>query len=154
MNIMNDMNNQFNDMLFNFNHMNNMNNMNHMDNFNNNINELDNPYDGYIKGNMFVNLYKPYKNYRPIRLVPNNEQAEMLLEVNKLEFASHEIRLYLDNFPNDQKMISKFNEYRKMTNEAIDRYQRKYGPLLESDLSNPNLFSWQATPWPWEMEGR
>ena len=150
MNIMNDMNNEYNDMLFNF----NMNNIKNLDNYNNDITELDNPYDGYIKGNMYVNLYKQYKNYRPIRLVPNNEQAEMLLEVNKLEFASHEIRLYLDNFPNDQKMISKFNEYRKMTNEAIDRYQRKYGPLLESDLSNPNLFSWQATAWPWEMEGR
>ena len=150
MNIMNDMNNEYNDMLFNF----NMNNIKNLDNYNNDITELDNPYDGYIKGNMYVNLYKQYKNYRPIRLVPNNEQAEMLLEVNKLEFASHEIRLYLDNYPNDQRMISKFNEYRKMTNDAIDRYQRKYGPLLESDLSDPSFFSWQATAWPWEMEGR
>lgn len=119
----------------------------------NNKNELDNPYNGYINGNLFPNLYNQYKNYRPIRLIPNNEQAELLLNVNQLEFASHELRLLLDNYPNDMTMIRKFNEYRNMANDAIKKYESKYGPILESDLSNPNLFSWQATTWPWEMEG-
>jgi len=133
----------------------NMNNMNIGINLNSNPNaNLENPYNGYMKGNMFTNLYKPYKNYNPVKLIPNNEQAELLLNVNQLEFAAHELKLYLDNYPNDTMMIRKFNEYRKMANDAINEYQEKYGPLLETDLSDPNLFSWQATSWPWEMEGK
>lgn len=125
-----------------------------MNNINLDINsKLENPYEGYMRGNMFTNLYDPYKNYRPVRLIPNNEQAELLLNVNQLEFASHELRLLLDIYPDDANMIRKFNEYRRMANEAIENYESKYGPLLESDLSNPNLFSWEETAWPWEMEG-
>ena len=30
-----------------------------------NTNDLDKSYPGYLKGNMFKNLYDPYKNYKP-----------------------------------------------------------------------------------------
>lgn len=113
---------------------------------------LETPYEGYIKGNMFKNLYVPYKNFKPYRLVPNNEQAEMLLNINQLQFAAHEIRLYLDNFPNDSDMIRKFNEYTRMYNDAVNRYQNMYGPIKSNALSDENLFSWVVTSWPWEME--
>ena len=117
-----------------------------------NPNVLETPYEGYIKGNMFKNLYVPYKNFKPYRLVPNNEQAEMLLNINQLQFAAHEIRLYLDNFPNDSDMIRKFNEYTRMYNDAVNRYQNMYGPIKSNALSDENLFSWVVTSWPWEME--
>lgn len=114
--------------------------------------DLARPYEGYIKGNMFDNLYQKYKNYQPVRLVPNNEQAELLLNVNQLSFAAHEIRLYLDVFPNDKNMIRLFNQYQNKANEAIKAYEEKYGPILASSLSNTENFSWQAYSWPWEME--
>ena len=120
---------------------------------NNSMNkDLASPYEGYIKGNLYNNLYKQYKNYRPSKLAPNNEQAELLLNVNQLSFAAHEIRLYLDVYPNDTNMINLFNKYQQQANEAVKVYEQKYGPILQSSLSENNKFSWEAYAWPWEME--
>lgn len=128
-------------------------------NMNNNMNmnmttnkDLASPYEGYIRGNLFNNLYKQYKNYRPKRLAPNNEQAELLLNANQMSFAAHELRLYLDVHPNDTRMINLFNQYQKQSNDAIKAYEDKYGPILQNSVSGSNTFSWEAYAWPWEME--
>ena len=113
---------------------------------------LASPYEGFIRGNLYNNLYQQYKNYRPQRLVPNNEQAELLLNVNQTTFAAHEIRLYLDNYPNDTNMINLFNQYQKQASDAIKAYEKKYGPILQDSPSETNKFSWQAYSWPWEVE--
>lgn len=130
------------------------NNMNNDLNQNMNINNknLATPYEGYIRGNLFNNLYKQYKNYRPSKLMPNNEQAELLLNVNQMSFAAHEIRLYLDVNPNDTEMIKLFNQYQKQASDAIKAYEKKYGPILQDSPSQTNTFSWEAYAWPWEME--
>lgn len=109
-------------------------------------------YEGFLRGNLFNNLYEQYKNYRPVKLIPNNEQAELLLNVDQLTFATHELNLYLDVYPNDTNMIKLFNKYQEMANEAIKRYENKYGPLTLSVPSNTDTFSWEAYSWPWEME--
>ena len=110
------------------------------------------PYEAFIRGNLYNNLYQQYKNYRPAKLIPNNEQAELLLNVDQLTFATHELNLYLDIYPDNQMMIKLFNHYTKMANEAIERYEKKYGPLTVNAQSNLDAFSWQAYSWPWEME--
>ena len=124
--------------------------MNH--NMNTTNQNLATPYEGFIRGNLFNNLYEQYKNYRPRRLAPNNEQAELLLNVNQMSFAAHEIRLYLDVHPNDTKMINLYNQYQQQANNAIRTYEQKYGPILQNSLSEENNFSWEAYAWPWEME--
>lgn len=133
---------------------NNSMNQNNNSNMNQNMTNqnLATPYEGYIRGNLFNNLYQQYKNYRPKRLVPENEQAELLLNVNQMSFAAHEIRLYLDVHPNDTEMISLYNQYQQQANEAIKTYEQKYGPILQGSLSRENAFSWEAYAWPWEME--
>lgn len=120
----------------------------------NNYSNLENPNEGYIKGNMFKDLYDQYKGYSPIKLVPTSEQAEILLKINELEFASHELRLYLDVYPDNIDYINKFNEYRKKANDLTSIYEEKYGPLNWSALSQDNMFSWEAINWPWEMEDK
>ena len=40
--------------------------------------QLFNPNEGFIKGNLFSNLYSEYKNYKPQNLNPRNEQEKML----------------------------------------------------------------------------
>lgn len=128
-------------------------NMNQNTNMNMTTNQnLASPYEGYTRGNLYNNLYQQYKNYRPKRLVPNNEQAELLLNANQLSFAAHEIRLYLDVHPNDTNMISLYNQYQNQANEAIKTYEQKYGPILQNSLSASNTFSWEAYAWPWETE--
>lgn len=131
---------------------NNMPDNNNLNNMINNNQKLAGPYEGFIKGNLFNNLYNQYKSYRPTRLSPNNEQAELLLNVDQTTFAAHELKLYLDVYPNDTNMINLYNEYQKIASEQIKAYERKYGPLLADSPSANNSFSWEAYSWPWETE--
>ncbi len=154
------MNNNMNFNDFGYPDMNIFNNMmmpNQNQMMNNNQNSQNNQnimpiYEGYIKGNLFPDLYDQYLNYQPAKLIPNNEQAELLLNVNQTTFAAHELKLYLDIYPNDTNMIQLYNEYQKKASDAIKAYERKYGPILADSPSNTNDFSWEAYAWPWEME--
>lgn len=118
----------------------------------NTMNNQFNIREGYLRGNLYDSLYEPYKNYNPIKLIPNNEQADMLLNINDYTFAAHDIRLYLDVKPNDREMIKKYNDYQMKANMIIKEYQDKYGPIMMDSLSDDNVFSWSEYIWPWEME--
>ena len=34
-------------------------------------NKIIDPYEGFIRGNLFENLYDPYKNYKPQNFIVN-----------------------------------------------------------------------------------
>ena len=73
--------------------------MNNYDFMNNKIinNNLTGLYTGFIRGNMFSNLYNQYKDYQPMMINPDNEKEQYLLDLNQVQFAMHDINLYLDN---------------------------------------------------------
>lgn len=108
------------------------------------------PYDAYMNGNLYKNLYNGYKNYKVARLIPNNEQAELLLNLNQICFENQDIRLYLDVYPNDTEMINKYNENTMLIKELTRVYEDKYEPLNWTSLSSSDMFSWEETPFPWE----
>ena len=110
--------------------------------------------EGYLRGNMFRNLYNQYKNYEPAILRPTNEQEEMFLRMSEKEFAAHDLNLYLDLYPNDGNALDLFNKYRKEANRLMMEYEEKYGPILiSSDSLNTSPFLWQTLIFPWNMEG-
>ena len=112
---------------------------------------LFNPYQGLIRGNMFKNLYQPYKNERPYEIKPVNEQAKMLTDLDALEFAMIDLNLYLDVNPDDQRAIELYNKYRQENEELLKLYQDRFGPiLLNSDSLNNIPWMWDNRPWPWE----
>lgn len=118
---------------------------------NNNIPSLFSPEEGYNKGNLFSNLYSQYKNYTPKTLTASNEKEKLFLELSQTSFAAHELNLYLDMYPNDESMITLFNDYRERANNLIKEYETKYGPLsISSDNSNQSPFAWENEAWPWE----
>ena len=120
-------------------------------NMNMNNQNLFNPTEGFLKGNMFTNLYSQYKNYTPQRLNPKNEQERMLYELDSISFAAHELNLYLDMHPEDQSMVTLFNDYRRKLEELTKNYESMYGPLtVNSNEMENKTFSWTNTPWPWE----
>ena len=118
-----------------------------LDEFNNNnlntTSNMFNPYEGYMKGNSF-------KDYKPSKLITNSEQAELLLNLNQISFENQDIRLYLDIFPTDSKMINKYNENNKLIKKIMEDYEKKYGPLLCTSMSNLENFSWATYNFPWE----
>ena len=123
------------------------------------LRDLNNPtlfsdQEGFMKGNMFQNLYSPYKNYQPAQLTPRNEQEEMFLRMVEAEFAMHDLNLYLDLYPQDGNALNLFNQYRKKSNELRNAYEDKYGPILiNSNSLDTSPFLWQTQIFPWNMEG-
>ena len=127
------------------------NNLRNYQNNNYQNDNLFNPYEGLIRGNLFKNIYDPYKNQKPYTIKPMNDQAKMLTDIDSLEFALIDLNLYLDIYPDDKNAIELFNKYRNEQNELLNDYQNKYGPiLLNSDALNNMPWMWDNNPWPWE----
>lgn len=115
-------------------------------------NETLEPYEGFIKGNLFKNLYDPYKNYKLQQLNANNEREALLYQVMQYKFALIELNLYLDTNPNDKEAIELFNKYQRMEKQMCKQYESMYGPLtIDSEYLNNNNWVWNNSPWPWEV---
>lgn len=114
-------------------------------------NALYEPYNGFIRGNLFKNLYDPYKLNEPYEIKPMNDQAEMLTYIDSLGFSMIDLTLYLDIYPNDQNLINLFNQFRKERQNIVKEYESKYGPItLNSDSLNSYPWAWDNMPWPWD----
>ena len=131
-----------------YNYMNSLNEMNQS--MNKTQKAIAEPYEGFIRGNMFNNLYDQYKNYKPQELNPKNdrEYAKMLMQMYC--FAAHDLGLYLDVFPNDTNVIRQRAEYIRMYKEALMQYENSFGPITKESIMLENNWSWNTTKWPWE----
>jgi spore coat protein JB len=132
----------------------NMGNMNYMMNTKDNKYMKDmpiNPNEGWMKGNLFANLYDPYKNYKPGNIDAKNEREALLYQVMQYKFALIELNLYLDTNPDDRNAIEIFNKYSNIEKQMCMEYERKYGPLVVEDTYLNNGWTWINSPWPWEV---
>ena len=108
-----------------------------------------NPYQGYIRGNMFPDLYNTYKINAPFEIEPLNEQADMLTNIDAYSFALTDLTLYLDVYTNDKTMIDLYNRYLMQKKQIVRDYENKYGPLtLDSESLNKYPWAWDGKlPW-------
>ncbi|MFR5984334.1 MAG: spore coat protein CotJB [Bacilli bacterium] len=107
---------------------------------------------GFKRGNLFNNLYDEYKNYKPQELKANNEKEDLLLQIDEQRFAMIEMNLYLDLYPNNKEALNRFNTYLKKEKELVTLYESKYGPLTTSSPVQTNNWTWNNSPWPWEVQ--
>ena len=104
------------------------------------------------KGNLFQNLYSQYKNYQPASLNPRTDKEKRLQEIQALCFAAHELNLYLDLHPEDQSMVTLFNDYRRRKEELVKSYEEQYGPFtVDSESMEDSAYEWVNSAWPWEV---
>ena len=59
-------------------------------------NKLVDAKEGFLRGNMFRDLYDPYKNMRCKELKPTTEREALLYKVMEMDFAVNDLNLYLD----------------------------------------------------------
>ena len=112
---------------------------------------LYNPYQGFIRGNVFTNLYNPYLSTEPYEIKPINKQAEMLTNIDALGFAMIDLNLYLDVYPNDKGIIELYSKYRDQKEDLIKKYEKEYGPLTTmSKELDKTPWAWDNKPWPWQ----
>ncbi len=109
--------------------------------------------EGFLRGNMFANEYKPYKNYKVKKIVPRTQREELLLEIMELSFAINDLNLYLDLHPEDKHMLKKFNELVEKSCKCEMEYVKNYGSLEVIDNTSDEKFEWIKNPWPWDNEG-
>lgn len=103
--------------------------------------------EGFLKGNMFVNEYVPFKNYRVAMLEGKNDKEQLLLTIYQYDFAINDLSLYLDVHPEDMQIYESFKRYTEEQRKCIDIYEKKYGPL-ELDESDYSTYMWENGPWP------
>lgn len=108
---------------------------------------------GFNSGNMFSDLYTPYKNYCYKKLTATDAKGELLLEIMALSFAINDLSLYLDLNPDDLEMFAKFHKLLEKSCEKEMEYVKKYGPLELVDEANSQVYDWSKNPWPWEKSG-
>ncbi len=155
LNTMPNVNNSINNYANNMPNMNNIpvNKMNNStgyikDNDNNKILE---PYNGFVRGNMFDNLYDKYKNYKPRDINPNSEKEALLEQWQQYNFALVDLGLYLDVYPNDDKALKLYKKYLDISNKTLKKYESMYGPLCtDSEYIIDKKWNWDNSPWPWE----
>jgi len=126
------------------------NTINNMMNMNGNCG-LVNSTEGTLRGNMFPDLYDPYKVQSSNMFTPTSERERQMFEVQKAGFAMKDINLYLDVNPGDSCMINLYNRYVDEYTRALNNYESQYGPItLKSKTLNTMPWVWVQTKWPWE----
>lgn len=114
-------------------------------------NNLFTPEEGLNKGNMFKDLYSPYKNY-VYKIAVKGKKDELLLSIQELTFALKDLNLYLDVYPNDLEAMNTFKNYSEELKKYKEMYNKEFGPLCSTD-SNKEYFDWVNNPWPWDNKG-
>ena len=108
------------------------------------------PYQGFIRGNMFKELFRPFGKVYEIK--PMNEQAELLTYIDMLDFACIDIGLYLDIYPDNNQMINLYNQLKMEKKKIKKQYEDTYGPLTLSSMAlNVSPWAWIDNPWPWDV---
>jgi len=125
----------------------NINNFRNTDNV-----SLFNTSDGFNKGNMFKNLYDPYKNY-VYKVIVKGERDELLLKIQELTFKTIDLNLYLDLNKNNTNVYNEFKDTVNELKKYKDMYERKYGPLCMEETLYYDSYKWSENPWPWMNEG-
>lgn len=108
------------------------------------------PKEGLILGNIFFNMYEPYKNYKPRELVASSEKEKLMLRIRELSHATGDLNLYLDLYPNDKEVYNLFKKYMTELNELSCLYSEKY-EVLELCKDVNGSYTWESGTWPWEV---
>ena len=100
-------------------------------------------------GTLFPGLNLPFHADMETRFPAANTA---LSELMALDFAIDELGLYLTTHRDDQEVLALYWSYIKLAREGREKYQEKYGPLLQTDLT-PGSYKWLDYPWPWDLGG-
>ena len=122
---------------------------NDMNNYNNS--NLYSAKEGFLRGNMFSDEYKPYKDLTFVNIRPRNDREAKMFNVMQYSFAINDLNLYLDLHPDDKYVLNLLKEYISEEKEAKKEYESSYGPLEVCDVKG-NSFDWIDSPWSWEKD--
>lgn len=98
-----------------------------------------------VRGTLFPGLDLPLGNIVNSS-VPDVPAAELMA----LDFAAHDLSLYLDTHPHDREAFDLYKELLSLAKEGRERYEALYGPVCKTELVHSDSYSWIQSPWPWD----
>lgn len=101
-------------------------------------------------GTLFPGLDLPFKEAIQAHTKLENTA---LVELMALDFAIDELGLYLVTHAQDQEALQLYWSYIKLSEEGREKYQKLYGPLMQTDLTPKDGYIWLKDPWPWDEGG-
>ena len=101
------------------------------------------------RGTLFPGLDLPLGN-----IVNDAVEDVPLAELMAIQFAAHDLSLYLDTHPEDKEAFATYKELLALYKEGEKRYVKMYGPIMKTDLAGADSYTWLDGPWPWEITGR
>ncbi len=101
-------------------------------------------------GTLFPGLDLPFKAAIQSKTKMANTA---LVELMALDFAIDELGLYLVTHPGDQEVLQLYWSYIKLAKDGREKYEKRYGPLLQTDLTPEDGYAWIKDPWPWDLGG-
>ena len=105
------------------------------------FNNMFNENDSLIKGTIFANDYKPYKNYKESNINVSNDKENLLLNIYRYDFMINDLNLFLDLHPDDTNVYNLFKEYSKRLKYYVELYESRYGSINLID-DNYNSYLW------------
>lgn len=106
-----------------------------------------NPYESFLRGNSFKDLYDSYKNYTYVRLKPKNNEEKLLLEIMSLCFIINDLNLYLDLHSDDKETFNLFKKYIEEEKRLEERYAKEHGSLTLEDATGSSYNWLNNMPW-------
>ena len=97
-------------------------------------------------GTLFPGLNLPFKAAIQSQTKLANTALVELIAID-------ELGLYLTTHANDQEVLQLYWSYIKLAQEGREKYEKMYGPLLQTDLTPEEGFAWLKDPWPWDFGG-
>ena len=87
-----------------------------------------------------------------------NDKAKLQKKIHELDFALHELVLFLDSHPKNRQAMELMCEYRDKRSKLISDYEQRFGKYIVtvSDVPMSGRWEWLDSPWPWDadfMEG-
>lgn len=112
--------------------------------------QLDNPpkygaNEAVIRGTLFPGLDLPFMgrvNKKELPVTP-------LTELQTLAFVIQELALYLDTHRDDKEAVEMYQQYQRLYNDGVKKYEKMCGPLNHLSVSQGE-YRWLDDPWPWE----
>jgi spore coat protein JB len=84
----------------------------------------------------------------------SHNQAHLLRKIQELSFVAVDLNLYLDTHPGDRRALEMYNNVHRDFLQAVRKYEKMYGPLVNFGYSPAmqDYWTWVESPWPWEIK--
>ena len=99
------------------------------------------------RGTLFPGLDLPLGN-----IVNQGTADTPAAELMALDFAAHDLSLYLDTHADDREAFEVYRDLLRLAEEGKRRYVQRFGPVCKSDLVDADSYTWLNGPWPWERD--